>query len=216
MLVSAIHQHESTLWFPLEPPFHLPSQSHPSRLSQSTVLSSLCHTANSHWLFILHMVMNMFPCCSLVAQMVKHLSTMWETWVRALGWEDPLEKEMAIHSRTIAWRIPWTEEPGRLQSTGLQRVGHDWTTSLTHSMNMFLCCSLNSSTLSWPHCVHKCSLGLLLYCCPENRVISTIFIDFIYMYYYTMFVFLTSLCMIGSRFIHLIRIDSNVLLFIAK
>ena len=48
-----------------------------------------------------------------------------ETWVRSLGWEDPLEKEMAIHSRTIAWKIPWTEEPGRLQSMGSQRVGHD-------------------------------------------------------------------------------------------
>ena len=62
---------------------------------------------------------------SLVAQTVKRLSTMWETWVQALGWEDPLEKEMAIHSSTIAWKIPWTEEPGRLQSKGLQRVGHD-------------------------------------------------------------------------------------------
>ena len=62
---------------------------------------------------------------SLVAQTVKRLSTMWETWVRALGWEDPLEKEMAIHSSTIAWKIPWTEEPGRLQSVGSQRVGHD-------------------------------------------------------------------------------------------
>ena len=51
---------------------------------------------------------------SMVAQTVKHLSTMWETWVLALGWEDPLEKEMAIHSSTIAWKIPWREEPGRL------------------------------------------------------------------------------------------------------
>ena len=63
---------------------------------------------------------------SLVAQMVKHLSTMWETRVRSLGWEYPLEKEMAIHPSPIAWRIPWTEEPGRLQSMGSQRVGHDW------------------------------------------------------------------------------------------
>ena len=62
---------------------------------------------------------------SLVAQMVKHLSTMRETQVRSLGQEDPLEKEMAIHSSTIAWKIPWTEEPGRLQSIGSQRVGHD-------------------------------------------------------------------------------------------
>ena len=62
---------------------------------------------------------------SLVAQMVKHLPAVWETWVRSLGQEDPLEKEMAIHSSTLAWKIPWTEEPGRLQSMGSQRVGHD-------------------------------------------------------------------------------------------
>ena len=62
---------------------------------------------------------------SLVAQMVKGLSTMLETWVLYLGWEDPLEKEMAIHSNTIAWKIPWTEKPGRLQSMGSQKVGHD-------------------------------------------------------------------------------------------
>ena len=61
----------------------------------------------------------------MVAQTVKHLSTMWETWVQALGWEDPLEKEMAIHSSTVAWKIPWTEEPGTLQFMGSQRVGHD-------------------------------------------------------------------------------------------
>ena len=62
---------------------------------------------------------------SLVAQMVKRLSTVRETRVRSLGREDPLEKEMAIHFSTIAWKIPWTEEPGRLQSMGSQRVGHD-------------------------------------------------------------------------------------------
>ena len=53
------------------------------------------------------------------------LFTVWETRVQSLGWEDPLEKEMAIHSRIGAWKIPWTEEPGRLQSMGSQRVGHD-------------------------------------------------------------------------------------------
>ena len=62
---------------------------------------------------------------SLVAQRLKCLSTMRETWVQSLGWEDPLEKEMATHFSILAWRIPWTEEPGRLQSTRLQRVGHD-------------------------------------------------------------------------------------------
>ena len=61
---------------------------------------------------------------SLVVQTVKCLSTMQETWVRSLGQKDPLEKEMAIHSSTIAWKIPWTEEPGRIQSIGLQRVRH--------------------------------------------------------------------------------------------
>ena len=60
-----------------------------------------------------------------MAQTVKRLSTMQETQVRSLGPEDPMEKEMAIHSSTIAWKIPWTEEPGRLQSMGSQRVGHD-------------------------------------------------------------------------------------------
>ena len=57
--------------------------------------------------------------------MVKRLSTMWETRVQSLGQEDPLEKEITIHSSTIAWKIPWMEEPGRLQSMGSQRVGHD-------------------------------------------------------------------------------------------
>ena len=62
---------------------------------------------------------------SLVAHMVKRLPVMWETQVQSLGREDPLEKEMAIHSSTLAWKIPWTEDPGRLQSMGSQRVGHD-------------------------------------------------------------------------------------------
>ena len=57
--------------------------------------------------------------------MVKHLPTMQETWVQSLGRENLLEKEMATHSSILAWKIPWTEEPGGLQSTGSQRVGHD-------------------------------------------------------------------------------------------
>ena len=57
--------------------------------------------------------------------MVKCLSIMWENWVPSLGREDPLEKEMAIHSSTIAWKVPWMEEPGRPQSMGSQTVGHD-------------------------------------------------------------------------------------------
>ena len=70
---------------------------------------------------------------SLVAQTVKCLLTMQETWVQSLGQEDPLEKEIATHSSTLAWKIPWTEEHGRLQSMGSQRVGHEWETSLSLS-----------------------------------------------------------------------------------
>ena len=62
---------------------------------------------------------------SLVAQKVKNLPAVQEIWVRSLGWEDPLEEEMATHSSILAWRIPWAKEPGRLWSIGLQEVGHD-------------------------------------------------------------------------------------------
>ena len=76
---------------------------------------------------ILHLlnVFHYFHRASLVAQRLKRLPPMQETQVQSLGWEDPLEKEMATHSSILAWRIPWTEELGRLQSTGLQRVGHN-------------------------------------------------------------------------------------------
>ena len=76
------------------------------------------------------------PMGRVVAQTVKHLSTMWETQIRSLGREDPLEKEMAIHSGTIAWKVPWTEEPGRLQSMGsefdttMQLIKHTHTKSI--------------------------------------------------------------------------------------
>ena len=62
---------------------------------------------------------------SLVGQSVKNLPAVQETWVRSLGWEDPLEKEMETHSSILAWKISWTEEPGGLQSMGSKRVGHD-------------------------------------------------------------------------------------------
>ena len=68
-----------------------------------------------HVLFIYFYITNG---ASPVTQVVKNLTSMWETWVRSLGWEDPLEKEMATHSIILAWRIPWTEEPGGLQSMG--------------------------------------------------------------------------------------------------
>ena len=67
--------------------------------------------------------------------MVKNLPAMWETQVQSLGWGDPLEKGMPTHSSILAWRIPWTEEPGRLQSMGLQRVRHDWVTNTPLYLN---------------------------------------------------------------------------------
>ena len=75
--------------------------------------------------------MDLYEWISLVAQTAKCLPTTWETRVQSLGQEDLLEKEMASHSSILAWKISWTEEPGRLQSMGLQRVGHNRATSLT-------------------------------------------------------------------------------------
>ena len=69
-----------------------------------------------------------------MAQAVRRLPAIWETWVQSLGWEHPLEKEMATHSSILAWRIPWTEEPGGLQSMGSQKVGCDLATN-THNIN---------------------------------------------------------------------------------
>ena len=78
---------------------------------------------------------------SLVAWRLKRLPAMRETWVRPLGWEDPLEKEMATHSSILGWRIPWTEEPDGLQSVGSQRVRHDW----AHTLSLFTV----RPTMSW-------------------------------------------------------------------
>ena len=79
---------------------------------------------------------------SLVAQAVKPLTTMQETWVRSLGREDPLEKEMATHSSILAWKIPWMEEPGRLQSMGSQK---SWTRLSDFTL------TLRTGVTSWPH-----------------------------------------------------------------
>ena len=80
-----------------------------------------------------------------MAQTVKRLSTMWETWVRSLGREDSLEKEMATHSSILAWRIPWTEEPGGLQSMGLQRVAHNLAATTTDSAATAACLNLSTA-----------------------------------------------------------------------
>ena len=92
---------------------------------------------------------------SLVAQMVKRLPTIQKTWVQSLGQEDLLEKEMATHSSILAWKIPWTAEPGRLQSMGLQTVGHDWATSVSSLFFWWLCMSPSGllppvPAQSWP------------------------------------------------------------------
>ena len=82
--------------------------------------------------------------------MVKNLPAMWEVWVRSLGWEDFLEKEMTIHSSTLVWKIPWTEESVRLQPMGSQRVRHDWATEL----NWTECdVTVVVVTLSWDFCL---------------------------------------------------------------
>ena len=129
----------------------------------------------------------------MVAQTVKCLPTMRETWVRSLGREFPLEKEMAIHSSTLTWKIPWTEEPGRLQSVGLQRVGYDWATSLHFIKGAAIykgisypcCCSVAKSRVTRrPHglkhsrllcpplslrvCSNSCPLS---WWCPSNHLI---------------------------------------------
>ena len=131
--MKAINCHASNaLWLLLQTITH----SHPPWLMQTHIL--LCgrpqHTSGLtywEWGFMMRIKMSKEFLISLVAQMVKHLQTMWETRVQSLGQEDPPEKEMATHYSTLAWKIPWTEEPGRLQSMGSQRVRHDWGTKIT-------------------------------------------------------------------------------------
>ena len=89
----------------------------------SILLKNLTASLNS--IIEQHLLTKLITWTSLVAQTVKRLPTVRETWVRSLDQEDPLEKEMATHSSTLAWDIPWTEEHGRLQSMGSQSVGHD-------------------------------------------------------------------------------------------
>ena len=94
----------------------------PGLLHCRQILYHLSHQGSPNFSLQKHTLLNW---ASLVAQRLKRLPAMRETWVRSLGREDPLEKEMATHSSILVWRIPWTEEPGGLQSMGLQRVGHD-------------------------------------------------------------------------------------------
>ena len=105
----------------------------PPRGEGAQTISSLLY--DTFWDLLVHVWV------SLVAQMVKCLPAMQETWVRFLGQEDSLEKEMAILSSTLAWKIPWMEEPDRLQSMGSQRVGEDWEISLSLSTSLCYYCS---------------------------------------------------------------------------
>ena len=90
------------------------------------LLTSLCTLENIFNFFsLIFCHVSQHVGASLVAQRIKRLPPMQETRVPSLSWEDPLEKEMVTHSSILAWRIPWTEKPGRLQSTGSQRVGHN-------------------------------------------------------------------------------------------
>ena len=92
-----------------------------------------------------------------VPQMVKNLPAMQETWVRSLGQEDPLGKGMATHINILAWEIPWTEEPGGLQSMGLQRVGYNLVMKqqLVHYIRNSLCCLENNTEISQPFAIEN-------------------------------------------------------------
>ena len=94
----------------------------------------------------------MYSLNALVAQMVKNLPAMQETWLQSLGQKDPQEKEMATHSSILAWRMPWTEESSGLQSMGSQRVGHNWVTdTFTLLMDGFgVACIKPSSSACYP------------------------------------------------------------------
>ena len=101
---------------------------------------------------------------SLMAQWLNNPPAMQDTRVWFLGWEDPLGNEMATHPSILAWRIPWIEEPGGLQSTGSQRVGHDWATSLYyHVMLKFIKKHLGGSIINMFH-FYKCNGTFILSC----------------------------------------------------
>ena len=100
----------------------------PSEYGVNEKLHKQDYSIHRNWLYLFIYLLLLGD--SLVAQRVKHLPAMWGAYVWSLGWEDPLEKEIATHSSTLAWKILWMEKPGRLQFMGLQRVGYNWATLL--------------------------------------------------------------------------------------
>ena len=107
--------------------------------------------------------------------MVENLPAMQTTWVQSLGQEDALEKEMASHSSILAWRIPWTEEPGGLQSMGLQRAGHDWATHTHSTLNELITSCLNGVRLT-PIIYSLMELSLWLF--KVRKLILTLMLSF--------------------------------------
>ena len=114
---------------------------------------------------------------SLVAQMVKNPPAMWETWVRSLGWEDLPEEGMTTHSSILAWRIPWIEKPGGIQSTGLQRVGHNRVTKPKSTVCIWQSqSSISSHHPHLPRYPYICSPCLYFSFCFANKIIYMIFL----------------------------------------
>ena len=147
---------------------HLPITYSFAVLSSILLFTSSNHPTTHQLICLLHQSINLLiqqifgstiweDPLSEVAQMVKHLPAMWEAQVQPLGCEDPLEKEMATHSSTLGWKIPWTEEPGRLQSMRLQRVRRDWMTSL-HFTSLLRGAKPHNGSCGWV--IRKIPLGL--------------------------------------------------------
>ena len=133
---------------------------------------------NIRYIFCVH--------ASLVAQTIKHLPTIWETWLWSLDREDPLEKDMATHFSILAWKILWMEEPGRLQSTESQRVEHDWATKfffwihkfmLLAYLLFFMCKTILAS--QYPSCCHCVDLVSRVGDVPHSEDWNARFLEYV-------------------------------------
>ena len=158
-----------------------------------------------------------------MAQKTKNPPAIQETWVWSLGQEDPLEKEIAFHSNILAWEILWPEEPGGLQSVGLQRVGHNWATEPTHRHQEHVYVNPNRPihpSLPFPlGYLYICSLYLCFYFCLVNKMVYTNFLRLlIYALIYGLFFsfWLTSCYMTVSRSIHVSTNDPISFLFMVE